>query len=174
MKRAAVAAAGLAVCLAIAFVWLFGSGAVFGDEAGTWPTVRAIVQTRVLGHDLVRLTREPEKWVATGAGIHLYYDMMERRGWRLVDRAGGGLFFRGRSGRRCNGSVYQFTANLAVFHVPDCAAGDSAHTTRTRPPGPIARTRRALVTRRICRNFAKPSDGLEPSTPSLPWRCSTN
>jgi integrase len=24
------------------------------------------------------------------------------------------------------------------------------------------------------RNFAKPSDGLEPSTPSLPWRCSTN
>ena len=25
----------------------------------------------------------------------------------------------------------------------------------------------------ICRYF-KPSDGLEPSTPSLPWRCSTN
>ncbi len=22
--------------------------------------------------------------------------------------------------------------------------------------------------------FAEPSDGLEPSTPSLPWRCSTN
>ena len=26
----------------------------------------------------------------------------------------------------------------------------------------------------ISRNFSKPSDGLEPSTPSLPWRCSTN
>ena len=26
----------------------------------------------------------------------------------------------------------------------------------------------------ISRNFAEPSDGLEPSTPSLPWRCSTN
>jgi hypothetical protein len=25
-----------------------------------------------------------------------------------------------------------------------------------------------------CGAFAKPSDGLEPSTPSLPWRCSTN
>ena len=26
----------------------------------------------------------------------------------------------------------------------------------------------------ICWPFVKPSDGLEPSTPSLPWRCSTN
>ncbi len=26
----------------------------------------------------------------------------------------------------------------------------------------------------ICGAFAEPSDGLEPSTPSLPWRCSTN
>jgi hypothetical protein len=26
----------------------------------------------------------------------------------------------------------------------------------------------------ICSGFSKPSDGLEPSTPSLPWRCSTN
>ena len=26
----------------------------------------------------------------------------------------------------------------------------------------------------LCGAFAKPSDGLEPSTPSLPWRCSTN
>ena len=26
----------------------------------------------------------------------------------------------------------------------------------------------------ICTDFAEPSDGLEPSTPSLPWRCSTN
>jgi hypothetical protein len=26
----------------------------------------------------------------------------------------------------------------------------------------------------IYRAFAEPSDGLEPSTPSLPWRCSTN
>ena len=26
----------------------------------------------------------------------------------------------------------------------------------------------------ICRSLQKPSDGLEPSTPSLPWRCSTN
>jgi hypothetical protein len=25
-----------------------------------------------------------------------------------------------------------------------------------------------------CGAFAEPSDGLEPSTPSLPWRCSTN
>ncbi len=25
-----------------------------------------------------------------------------------------------------------------------------------------------------CWAFAEPSDGLEPSTPSLPWRCSTN
>src|SRR5262249_16902166 len=25
-----------------------------------------------------------------------------------------------------------------------------------------------------CSVFVKPSDGLEPSTPSLPWRCSTN
>ena len=25
-----------------------------------------------------------------------------------------------------------------------------------------------------CGDFAEPSDGLEPSTPSLPWRCSTN
>src|SRR4051795_5670181 len=24
----------------------------------------------------------------------------------------------------------------------------------------------------LCGAFAKPSDGLEPSTPSLPWRCS--
>ena len=24
------------------------------------------------------------------------------------------------------------------------------------------------------RDLAEPSDGLEPSTPSLPWRCSTN
>ena len=24
----------------------------------------------------------------------------------------------------------------------------------------------------ICSGFLKPSDGLEPSTPSLPWRCS--
>jgi hypothetical protein len=27
---------------------------------------------------------------------------------------------------------------------------------------------------RLCGAFAEPSDGLEPSTPSLPWRCSTN
>jgi hypothetical protein len=26
----------------------------------------------------------------------------------------------------------------------------------------------------IRRNFSEPSDGLEPSTPSLPWRCSTS
>ena len=26
----------------------------------------------------------------------------------------------------------------------------------------------------LCGAFAEPSDGLEPSTPSLPWRCSTN
>ena len=26
----------------------------------------------------------------------------------------------------------------------------------------------------ICSGFSKPSDGLEPSTPSLPWRCSTD
>src|SRR6266576_660367 len=26
----------------------------------------------------------------------------------------------------------------------------------------------------ISRNFPEPSDGLEPSTPSLPWRCSTS
>ena len=26
----------------------------------------------------------------------------------------------------------------------------------------------------IYRDFGEPSDGLEPSTPSLPWRCSTN
>jgi hypothetical protein len=25
-----------------------------------------------------------------------------------------------------------------------------------------------------CGAFAEPSDGLEPSTPSLPWRCSAN
>ena len=25
-----------------------------------------------------------------------------------------------------------------------------------------------------CGAFAEPSDGLEPSTPSLPWRCSTS
>jgi hypothetical protein len=25
-----------------------------------------------------------------------------------------------------------------------------------------------------CGALAEPSDGLEPSTPSLPWRCSTN
>jgi integrase len=36
--------------------------------------------------------------------------------------------------------------------------------------GRDARTRNRLISR----NFAKPSDGLEPSTPSLPWRCSTN
>ena len=39
-----------------------------------------------------------------------------------------------------------------------------------------ARTRRHPSLRKglICRENAKPSDGLEPSTPSLPWRCSTN
>ena len=26
----------------------------------------------------------------------------------------------------------------------------------------------------VCGSFAEPSDGLEPSTPSLPWRCSTD
>ena len=34
----------------------------------------------------------------------------------------------------------------------------------------LARKQKELISR----NFAKPSDGLEPSTPSLPWRCSTD
>jgi integrase len=33
---------------------------------------------------------------------------------------------------------------------------------------------RSHRTRKVAANREKPSDGLEPSTPSLPWRCSTN
>jgi hypothetical protein len=35
-------------------------------------------------------------------------------------------------------------------------------------------TAHARRARKVAANHGKPSDGLEPSTPSLPWRCSTN
>ncbi len=44
------------------------------------------------------------------------------------------------------------------------------HTPRTRLNLQVDRNGKAPT----CGAFAEPSDGLEPSTPSLPWRCSTN
>jgi hypothetical protein len=44
---------------------------------------------------------------------------------------------------------------------------------RVRPSSPVPATNEREKPR-ICRSFSEPSDGLEPSTPSLPWRCSTS
>jgi hypothetical protein len=44
------------------------------------------------------------------------------------------------------------------------------HTHRTFDPEQVDLNAKAPA----CGAFAEPSDGLEPSTPSLPWRCSTN
>lgn len=100
-----------------AFVWLFGSGAVFGQEAGAWPTARAVVQTRVLGDDVVKLTREPEKYVATPGGRRDYLALMRRRGYAFEEQMGSGIGFRARDGRRCHVTVEQLTASLEVYEV---------------------------------------------------------
>jgi hypothetical protein len=120
MRRRALAAGAVIVALSAGFVYLFGSGAVFGQEAGFVPTTKAIVQTRVLGDDLVRLDTEGEKYIATYEGTDDYLRLMEARGLTLVDRAGGGMFFRHRDGRRCGGTVEMFTAELFVYRAPAC------------------------------------------------------
>ena len=66
MRLLALAALAAAAGGAVVFVWLFGSGAVFGQEAAAWPTTEAIVRARILGDDLVKLSADPEKYVATG------------------------------------------------------------------------------------------------------------
>ena len=116
---ARVTAAVVASCT-IAFVWLFGSGAVFEHDAGEWATAKAIVQTRVLGEDLVLLRDDPEQYVATLGGRSDYLRLMEERGLVLRDRAGGGMMFRNRDAEPCTGSVEMFTANLNVYSAPSC------------------------------------------------------
>ena len=112
--------AALVVTSAIAFVWLFGSGAVFEHDAGEWATAKAIVQTRVLGEDLVLLRDDPEEYVATFEGESDYLRLMDERGLVLRDRLGGGMLFRDRDGEPCMGSVEMFTANLNVYTAPSC------------------------------------------------------
>ena len=121
MTRRRTSGAGAAiVAVGAGFVYLVGSGAVLGQEAGLVPTTKAIVQTRVLGHDLVRLDTEDEKYVATYDGTDDYLRLMESRGMKLVDRAGGGMLFRHRDGRGCGGTVEMFTAELFVYRAPAC------------------------------------------------------
>jgi hypothetical protein len=111
--------AGVGVVLSgVVFLSLFGSGAVFGQEAGFGPTVEAIVKTRVLGDDLVLLSEHPEKFVANDDGRAEYFELLRHRGVRLVDQAGGGLLYRDAHGRRCSGTVEQFTADLVVYRAP--------------------------------------------------------
>ena len=116
--RAFVALTGLA--LVAAFVWLFGTGTVFGQEAGVWSTARSIVQTRVLGEDVVKLSNEPEKYVVTADGRPEYLDALRRRGLTLVDQGGSAMSFRTDRGRRCVGYVYAFTSALQVYYAPEC------------------------------------------------------
>ena len=120
MRPAIVATLAAVLLIVAVFVWLFGSGAVFGQEAPAWPTAKAIVQTRVLGEDLVRLESDDEKYVATRDGRDEFLRLMRRRGYTLADQAGGGLFFRKRDGSGCAGTVLQFTSNLNVYYPPSC------------------------------------------------------
>ena len=61
-------------------------------------------------------------------------------------------------------------------------ANDPEATFRSPPPdlttaavrGGLRSAERSLEARRTAATLCKPSSGLEPETPSLPWRCSTN
>jgi AmiR/NasT family two-component response regulator len=85
-----------------------------------------------------------------------------RKSWgprlQTSGRAGGLARARSRAKRGVgNGSEAEFSTTLSM----------GAHAPET---GRLVREKNGL----FCRDFVKPSDGLEPSTPSLPWRCSTN
>ena len=120
VRRAAIGALCAAVLVVAAFAWLFGSGAVFGQEADTWETTKVIVRARVLGDDLVRLSEPPERWVATDDGRRDYLTMLQAQGFTFVEYFGGGMLFRRSDGARCAGSVEQFTAVLVVYTAPGC------------------------------------------------------
>ena len=120
MRLLALAALAAAAGGAVVFVWLFGSGAVFGQEAAAWPTTKAIVRARILGDDLVKLSADPEKYVATRDGEREYLRLLRGRGITLVDRGGSGMMFRDHGGRRCAGYSYAFTSALVVYHAPEC------------------------------------------------------
>lgn len=121
----ALAAFGAAVLLVAgfggAFGYLFGGGAVLGQETGAWATTRAVVQTRVLGSDLVKLSDDRERYVARGdEGRAAFFQLMQERGFRHVEQMGAGHFYVGGGGVRCVGGSRQFTSRLMVYDVPTC------------------------------------------------------
>jgi len=87
-----------------AFVFLYGSGTVIGQEAGLWPTTKALVETKVLNAQLVRLDGEPERYVGSGDRGRAHFDaMMAGRGLSLAEQMGSALIYTDGTGRRCVG-----------------------------------------------------------------------